>query len=524
MPADALQRLRAKYPQYNDIPDQELARRVISRHPEYQDILGDIAAGPARPAVAPTVAPSSQQPLGLGERAYRAAETILGKGTLSPDVLGDVLALTPIGAGVGLAGRAILRGLRGAGIVGRAAPAVESAVARQLPLLELPRVAEPLAAKAGRLATEVLNAPRAIMSSFDVSAPFRQGAFVAAAHPRRFAQSFVQMFRYLGSEGALEGLQQEIAQRPTFQLMQRAKLALTGLQELGKTTGAEEAFIGARLAERIPGVGRVIKASDRAYTGFLTKLRADVFDDLLKNTQKAGIPQDDRLIQGIGDFVNTATGRGSLGSWEPAANVASQLFFSPRLIASRLNLLNPAYYATLPAGVRKEALRALAGFTGLMGTTIGLAKAAGADVSVNWTSPDFIKIKVGNTRYDFGAGFQQYLRLGAQIAKNETTSSTTGKTTELGSGYGVPTRLDMVKRFVVGKFAPVPSFAAGLLEGRTFTGEKFSVPREIAQRVIPLMVQDLRDLIQEEGWVGVPKSIPGFLGVGVQTYQPRRKR
>lgn len=49
MPYDALQKLRAKYPQYNDIPDQELAKRTVIAHPEYTDILGDVAAGAKPP-------------------------------------------------------------------------------------------------------------------------------------------------------------------------------------------------------------------------------------------------------------------------------------------------------------------------------------------------------------------------------------------------------------------------------------------------------------------------------------------
>lgn len=44
MSLEALQALRAKYPQYDSIPDQELAQRVIAQYPQYQDALGDIAA------------------------------------------------------------------------------------------------------------------------------------------------------------------------------------------------------------------------------------------------------------------------------------------------------------------------------------------------------------------------------------------------------------------------------------------------------------------------------------------------
>ena len=52
-----LARFREKYPQYADIPDQELARRIVEKYPEYRDILGDVAAGTTtRKAGAPLTA------------------------------------------------------------------------------------------------------------------------------------------------------------------------------------------------------------------------------------------------------------------------------------------------------------------------------------------------------------------------------------------------------------------------------------------------------------------------------------
>lgn len=43
--SDALQKFRAKYPGYDDMSDQELATKLVTKHPEYRDILGDIATG-----------------------------------------------------------------------------------------------------------------------------------------------------------------------------------------------------------------------------------------------------------------------------------------------------------------------------------------------------------------------------------------------------------------------------------------------------------------------------------------------
>lgn len=50
MPKENLIKLREKHPEYNDIPDKELAQRVVEKYPEYSDLLGDIATGSLTPS------------------------------------------------------------------------------------------------------------------------------------------------------------------------------------------------------------------------------------------------------------------------------------------------------------------------------------------------------------------------------------------------------------------------------------------------------------------------------------------
>src|SRR5690606_16829371 len=121
----------------------------------------------------------------------------------------------------------------------------------------------------------------------------------------------------------------------------------------------------------------------------------------------------------------------------------NSLFFSPRLISSRVQLLNPAYYMSLPAPLRVEALKDLAAFGGVASTVLGLAKASGAEVETDPRSTNFAKIKVGDTRYDILGGFQQYLRLASVIATNSTKTGK-GEVKKLGEGYKPDTRLSVL--------------------------------------------------------------------------------
>jgi hypothetical protein len=374
----------------------------------------------------------------------------------------------------------------------------------------------PLLSKAKEGVAEVLNIPRALMASTDMSAPLRQGAFLIG-RPKQFLPALRDQFKYFFSEKAYQGLLKDIESRPTYPLMKETGLPLTDVG--AGLAGREEAFMS-QLAEKIPLIGKVVRASDRAYTGFLNKLRADVFDDLIKKATNLGLNVQGKIGDDIARFVGSATGRGNLGKLQEASVLLNSTFFSPRLMTSRLNLLNPLYYIKLDPFVRKEALKSLLTFTGVGITTLSLAKMGGAEIGVDPRSADFGKIKIGNTRYDPWGGFQQYIRLGAQLITGQHISSTTGVRSTVGEGYKPVNRLDILGRFFETKTAPVASFAIGLMRGQNAMGEKMDIPGEIAQRFIPMVIQDMADLVKERGIEGIVMGIPGIFGVGLQTYTP----
>ena len=217
-------------------------------------------------------------------------------------------------------------------------------------------------------------------------------------------------------------------------------------------------------------------------------------------------------------FVNTATGRGGLGPLESSAVTLNTVFFSPRLMMSRLNLLNPVFYAGLEPTVRKEALKSLFLFgSGALGVA-GLLKLGGAEVGFDPRSADFMKAKFGNARYDFLGGFQQPIRAAAQMLSGKVISSTSGKTMTLGEGYRGLTRTEIAARFLEYKEAPIVSFTHSLIRGTTALGEKFDVPTEVANRFVPMVISDIKAMYDEKGFEGIPMASPAIFGVGVQTY------
>jgi hypothetical protein len=373
-----------------------------------------------------------------------------------------------------------------------------------------------------------LNIPRSLMASFDFSAPFRQGLVVATRHPTIFTRNLGPMFKAFGSEKVYQAALDEIRARPSYPLMLEAKLPIT---ELGRDIGGREERFASDWAEKITG-GKYgpVRASGRAYTGFLDKLRADVFDHLIERAKAQGVNvQDPKFLQSLGTYIGSATGRGDLGALQEAGKTLNAVLFSPRLMYSRLNFLNPAYYHRLDPFARKEALRSALQLTGTVSTLLALAsQVPGVRVITNPRNPDWGKIRIGNTRIDIAGGFQQELRLLAQLGTGEAISSTTGKKLSLtAGGYGKPTRLDILLRYFEGKAAPIASLALDKLRGSTQIGEKFTWGKAAATRMTPLLAQDSLDLYKERhgGMNGLLAALAGYgvgsVGFGVQTYGPK---
>jgi len=370
--------------------------------------------------------------------------------------------------------------------------------------------------------SDVWNLPRSVMSAFDLSAPFRQGLVAGARHPRIFARNFKPMIRSFMKQGHWDDVMNDIATRENFARYKKANLALT---DLGSDLLKREEHMISRMAGKLPGV----KHSNRGYTAFLNKMRADVFDTLIKAAPADKI-DDPEFLQSLAAYINASTGRGNLGKLEHWGPLLNSTLFSPRLLASRFNMLNPAWYMKQDPWVRKQALRAAFQTTAAIGSVLGLATLAGAKVSQDRTNADFAKIKVGDSRFDIGAGFFPVIRLVEQIRQGKITSSTTGKEILLNDGeYGSLSTKDIIERFFRTKMAPSPSLVWDKLEGQNVVGQEFEWDDALYSRFIPLLLQDSIELGRHEGGLeGVAKAAGaygiGMWGVGFQTYSDAKPK
>lgn len=377
---------------------------------------------------------------------------------------------------------------------------------------------------------EVGNTPRALMSSLDFSAPLRQGLFGVTkqlfSHPGDLGRQFSIMFKFSGSQKLFDRWFADLKEAPDYEIMKKSGLPISDPHD-PKLTAKEEAFMS-NYAEKIPlGVGKAIKASERAYVGFLNKMRVDIFRRGVDGFAANGKTFDNspELYKAWGDYVGAATGRGKMPEiLEKSSPILSAAFFSPRLIASRLNLLtnwaNPGFYAKVPKEIRIQYFKDMAKFIGTGVLVLGLAKAAGAEVETDPRSSDFGKIKVGNTRWDIWGGFQQYVRLAAQLITGEKKSTTNDSISELNdpNNSRSKTRADVLFQFARGKLSPLPAEVVDLMAGKDVTGKPADFSSELMKNM-PLVLGDIMDAYKDKGVQGaLGVGIPSMFGVGVQTY------
>ncbi len=397
--------------------------------------------------------------------------------------------------------------------------------------------------------TEAYNFSRGMLASWDLSAPLRQG--LPLAFTKEWRNSIGPMLKALGPESAYKEVVRSIESKPLFQrrvntstgkiLPSYAEHVGMKITDLRKSLSNREEATMSNWAEKyVPGVGR----SNRAYNAFLNKLRADTFERLMNEArdiagEEPGLNpyRNEKLARDIAEYVMTATGRGPLKiatptlardaqgnyrpafkerSFEQAADILTHGFFSPKLITSRIRMLNPGTYVMASPFVRQQYLKSALTTLAAWGGVSGLAALAGADVSTDPNSADFGKIKIGDTRLDPGAGFQQYLVAFNRLLTGRTSSSATGEEHILGEGFQAETGKDVGERFIANKLHPVLKFAYDLWDASEY--KPFNVGDRLMQMFVPLIVQDVYELATKN-----PELLPLIaligLGMGAQTYE-----
>ena len=367
---------------------------------------------------------------------------------------------------------------------------------------------------------ETINLSRALITSLDLSAVLRQGGFIALANPVRAAKIFPDMIRAMSSAKAQSLIELQIRQRSNFKLYKDAGLFLSerrrGLVQM------EEVYM-ARHVEKVP----LVAASQRAYVTFLNRLRVDSFDAMVASLGKSGKVT---LVEAkaIANFVNVATGRGAASARANAMIGLNTVFFAPRLVLSRFQLLTGQPFVRGSARTRTLVAQEYGKFLTGLAVVYTLGQLAGADVEFDPRSSDFGKMKFGNARVDPLTGLSQITVLTSRLASGETKSLRTGQVKELRTEgpkrFGAAGTEDVLARFLRSKLSPVVGAGVNILAGENVVGEQVTIESTITDLTTPLAMRDIYETMLDQGVTkGVALGMLSLLGMSLQTFDVTKK-
>jgi hypothetical protein len=381
---------------------------------------------------------------------------------------------------------------------------------------------------------------RALVTGFDLPPLFRQGATATFGRTRQSLTAFREGLKAIRSERDFDRAQKELMARPNGVLYEQSGLAL-----LDTHTRPDETFLSRLMADlpahagRVPLVGGLLKpaahalqATQRGYTAYLNRLRADLFDLYLPQVMTAnkGTSTGAELTH-IANGVNVMTGYSKLpGGLERGAATLAQVLFSPRYLTSRFKLLAGQPVLGAPSAATRqlfarEYARALAG-VGAMYALLSLQDEA--KVTFDPRSTDFGKIKIGNTRLDPLAGLAQLTVFGSKVTTGEEVKPSTGHVVDLRGpkrAYGSGGVGDVMLRFGRTKLAPVPGGVIDRAVGTTVGGDPVTTPLQLRGFAVPMSVQDVIDALEDQGASrGTALSLLALVGMGTQTYAAGEKK
>ena len=372
---------------------------------------------------------------------------------------------------------------------------------RELARIEEANKPKTFAGRAGELG-EFLRAAKA---TADFSAAFRQAIFLAPKRPVAFTKAFGKAARGFFDSQYADRLDFEMRRQPGQVWRDRAGLYLSSVD--GRMTGREESFTST-LIERMKLTGGISRASNRNMVVMLNLMRTSAFDSFRRSHPDANI----ETMNAMARYVNVATGRGELRGLETAAPVLSKLAFSPRFVASRVELLgSPFYFYRKDKTVFREVVKDWLAFTTTGMAVLTLGAMAGADVGDDPESHMFGKMNIGPLTIDIWGGLQQPASLTMKLA------AATADTTEVRQSNQNINVFDAILRFFAYKASPAVTTPLTLMGGETVVGEDVTITETAVRSVMPMTFETMKEVweqTKDPAWT-LAAGAMSFVGVGV---------
>lgn len=350
-------------------------------------------------------------------------------------------------------------------------------------------------------AKEIGNFSKALKATGDLAAIFRQGMNVLKTNPKIWAKNTLKTFKDVSAQMKLSGTDDSVSDALKAEIYSRENALNGNYKRMGIDIGNEEEFIPGSLPQKIPLFGRVFKATQVGFDGFLYRARADLTDRYIDIAKKSGIDIENKeQAASIGKMVNALTGRGYLGKLADKGGT-NAVFFSPKFYKSQFDFLTAhQFQKDVTPFVRKQAAMNL---LKSVSATAGILAAANfvAPGSVNFDprSSNFGKITIDGISFDVTGGAGSMITLAARLLSNSTMTSK-GKVEPLNTGaFGAQTTGDVIENFAQNKLSPAASVAYDLISRSTFNGDKPTVASEGMQLAAPFPVENIAEMAPQKG-------------------------
>ena len=385
--------------------------------------------------------------------------------------------------------------------------------------------------KGVKISKETLNTFKALKAGIDDSAVFVQGGLAVLANPKEGTKAFASQWQDFFNEARFKRRIIEMHEnKPLWDMIEKSGLDILDPQALQDKL-REESLGGTNLLERKYKIlGKEIIPSkfttapfERLFTSFGNELRLNIFLKKAEQMMEEGktIDNSRKEFQDLASVVNNMTGRGKLkAQWQPSENLISSVIWSPKLMASSLNLLgigdivnlgsNKGYYRNMTPEMRKYAVGQIARGIGT-GVTIMAAMALLPDREVDYdprsvTFGQVKNTKTGQAKNIFGR-LTPIIRFIAMMTTLKKVQGTKEKAVE-----GVKETY----KFIRGKMNPIAGVVTDVTMRKDFSGKPYKIQNVPNDLVTPLFIEDMKKGLELEGVTSLlTRAIPSFIGLKV---------
>lgn len=356
---------------------------------------------------------------------------------------------------------------------------------------------------------------------------FYKGLTGDVASGKAWLDTFFKSFHllYNGAKkktDTLDAIRAEILSDPDYDLMKKAKVATTVVEE----------ELPVHLPTKIPAAGRLFQASEDAFSGSAQYLRYRVFKNYLNIARKSGIDvKNKEQLIGIGSLTNALTGRAGVDARKPG--LMNNVFWSPKQIKAHAHTMTSHLFDpnATPFVKKQAAINMLRLASGMAAILFMAEKLIPGSVEWDPRSSDFGKIRVGKTRFDISGGMASLITLAMRILPTfvgqpiKTKSTKTGKVKEIKAGRFGQSGRDVVTDFLGNKLSPVASLVDSIIQRQMYNGDKVTPITAAELLFSPIPVENFQEVLDSpEGGHPLAAAIADTFGISGMTYQDKKKK